>query len=300
MSKVFNMVGGGGGATASISVAGLSQTDTVTATNGSKTKTGVWTQIPNPALYVLPDGYTQLEYIESTGTQMIKTGIVNTSPNISVSCDFEYTSVTTEYPTIYGYINGSPYTNRMFLQYSNGNFSACVGTMSNLNVTTEMRKVYRTKLSYKNSVYSFEINGEILGASLSGTFSPRGNTKQIILFNQDESYDVSKGTFANAKMYSCSIEIDGNVLRDFIPAKRNSDSVIGLYDLVSETFFTNAGTGTFTAGPEIPQIIDGFLISKIKDYGTWTVKATDGKKTATQDVLVDVITEYEIEMSLSA
>ena len=43
MSKVFNMVGGGGGATASIFVKGLSETDTVTATNGSKTKTGVWT-----------------------------------------------------------------------------------------------------------------------------------------------------------------------------------------------------------------------------------------------------------------
>lgn len=43
MSKVFNMVGGGGGPAASIFVTGLSQTDTVTATNGSKTKAGVWT-----------------------------------------------------------------------------------------------------------------------------------------------------------------------------------------------------------------------------------------------------------------
>ena len=77
MSKVFNMVGGGGGATASIFVKGLSQTDTVTATNGSKTKVGVWTQILNPA-YVVPDGYTQLEYIESSGTQYIDTEI---SPN---------------------------------------------------------------------------------------------------------------------------------------------------------------------------------------------------------------------------
>ena len=40
---------GAGGATASIFVTGLSETDTVTATNGSKTKTGVWTQKPNPA-----------------------------------------------------------------------------------------------------------------------------------------------------------------------------------------------------------------------------------------------------------
>ena len=36
---------GAGGEKASITVTGLSETDTVTATNGSKTITGVWTQI---------------------------------------------------------------------------------------------------------------------------------------------------------------------------------------------------------------------------------------------------------------
>lgn len=40
-----------------------------------------------------------------------------------------------------------------------------------------------------------------------------------------------------------------------------------------------------------------FEITKIKDLGTWTITATDGKNTATQDVLVDMITDYEIEMS---
>ena len=31
-----------------------------------------------------------------------------------------------------------------------------------------------------------------------------------------------------------------------IPAKRKSDNVIGLYDMVSRQFFTNSGTGSFT------------------------------------------------------
>lgn len=39
-----------------------------------------------------------------------------------------------------------------------------------------------------------------------------------------------------------------------------------------------------------------FEITKIKDYGMWTVTATDGEQTATQDVLVDVAMDYEIEM----
>jgi hypothetical protein len=42
---------------------------------------------------------------------------------------------------------------------------------------------------------------------------------------------------------------DNNILvRDFIPARRNSDGVLGMYDTVTNTFFTNAGTGEFIAG----------------------------------------------------
>ena len=68
---------GAGGESASIFVTGLSETDTVTASKDGKTVVGKWTQIPNPAI-IVPDGYTQLEYIEGTGTQYINTGI---SPN---------------------------------------------------------------------------------------------------------------------------------------------------------------------------------------------------------------------------
>ena len=88
------------------------------------------------------------------------------------------------------------------------------------------------------------------------------------------------------------------LVRDFIPAKRNSDGSIGMYDLVTSTFFGNAGTGTFVAGAEVPQTIDGFLIDKIKDYGTWTVTATDGTNTATQDVLVDAADVFSVEVTL--
>ena len=44
-------------------------------------------------------------------------------------------------------------------------------------------------------------------------------------------------------------------------------------------------------------IVGVFNISPIRNTGIWTVTATDGEKTTTQDVLVDVIAEYEIEMS---
>ena len=41
-----------------------------------------------------------------------------------------------------------------------------------------------------------------------------------------------------------------------------------------------------------------FEITKIKEYGIYTVKATNGENTATQDVLVDAAVEYAIFMDL--
>ena len=55
----------------------------------------------------------------------------------------------------------------------------------------------------------------------------------------------------SAKLYNVKFYKNGDMVFNGIPAKRNSDNVVGMYDTVTDTFFTNAGTGTFTAGPEI-------------------------------------------------
>ena len=41
----------------------------------------------------------------------------------------------------------------------------------------------------------------------------------------------------------------------------------------------------------------GWLFDKLKSYGTYTITATNGTDTVTQDVLVDMATQYNIEMS---
>ena len=69
-----------------------------------------------------------------------------------------------------------------------------------------------------------------------------------------------------------------------------------MLDNVNSVFYGNAGTGVFTDGPEVPQTFDGFLIDKIKEYGTWTVVATNRTDTISETVLVDSASEYSIEM----
>jgi hypothetical protein len=58
--------------------------------------------------------------------------------------------------------------------------------------------------------------------------------------------------FKYGKFIAYSFKLwDGNTLvRNLVPAK-NLSGVVGMYDLVSGQFFTNQGTGTFTAGPVV-------------------------------------------------
>ena len=51
-------------------------------------------------------------------------------------------------------------------------------------------------------------------------------------------------------LYFCKITNSGELVRNLVPAK-NSSGVVGMYDTVNNVFYTNAGTVTFTAGPEI-------------------------------------------------
>lgn len=55
---------------------------------------------------------------------------------------------------------------------------------------------------------------------------------------------INNSTAGNAdehflgKLYTFKIYDDGALIRDFVPAKRDSDNVAGLYDIVNDVFYT--------------------------------------------------------------
>lgn len=296
MSIIGNpIMAGGGGPAASIKVTGLSQSDTVTAAMGSKTKTAKWVTGPNPALHGLPDGYTELESIESTGTQYIDTG-VNIDNNLGVEMDFVCKSAISTTGGEFGSFFGGS-------KNASGDIGARVwiGTYkhgSNLGTFDWNQTSYngglsvgtRMQLSLRNGTYTTS-NG-VSVTPPAATFDAAQNA--YLFATNTGGITVER---AKVLLYSCKVYSGDTLARDFIPAKRNSDGAIGLYDLVTEAFFANSGTGVFTAGAEVSSTVSYWLIDGIRDFGTWTVTATNGTKTATQDVLVDVITEYEITMA---
>ena len=258
--------------TAEIFATGLSETDTVTCTKDGKVKQGKWISKINPDVSV-PAGYTQLEYIESSGTQYINTNIKPTG-----SMDFEVTA----------YVQSSAAQGTLFSGGDNYNSKY-------LGVSIDQTHSGESDIRYDSQRYKFTLSSEKF------TISKVSNK---LLLNNVEFAACSVVTFASnypirlfsynrggsigekiaAKLYGLKLSDNGSDVANFIPAKRNSDGVVGLYDLVSKSFFTNAGTDTFIAGKEIPSATSGWLFDKLKEYGTYIITATDGTDTVSEQV----------------
>lgn len=74
-------------------------------------------------------------------------------------------------------------------------------------------------------------------------------TNTLYLFCRNTSAEAKRNS--NFRFSRFEITKNNELVRDFIPVQRKSDNVLGLYDLVNDVFYTNDGTGTFTAGPVI-------------------------------------------------
>ena len=191
-----------------------------------------------PAVAVtLPAGYTELEYIESTGTQYIDTGIMLDSTDkievVAMATDAEQNK-STYFFGAYDSANG------FGLNFYNP-------SMAYYPVWKNVAAVATSTLFVLNTLYTFEMssagvyaNGTQI-ATVSGTFT---GTKNAYLFWANAT--LAKSLIG--RIYSAKIWKAGTLTRDLVPAK-NASGVIGMYDTVSGQFFTNAGTGEFIAGP---------------------------------------------------
>lgn len=64
-------------------------------------------------------------------------------------------------------------------------------------------------------------------------------------------YSTSTIRQGEINLYYAKANVAGADIFELIPCYRKSDGVIGMYDLISKTFFTNAGSGSFTKGADV-------------------------------------------------
>ena len=187
--------------------------------------------------------YTPIEYLESTGTQYIDAEL-NFPRGFIAETSFEITDMTSS--CLFGSWDDK---NRNFLWlYNNGVLQVAAGdgglsyTVSNLT----SRKNYIISNTIHPYLKIFGVKQE----ETVNTISYFYNNLSFYIFARN-----NKGTaqfFASMKMYNLKLYHDSILVRNFIPVLDKNGTPC-MYDKVSGTFFYNAGTGNFIAGPVISE-----------------------------------------------
>ena len=192
------------------------------------------------AIQILPDGYTQLEYIQSNGgAHYIDTGF-KPNQNTGIIAKFQLLSSTGNQTPIFSRTSRNVASFGVFLD-SNSKWTADYGTLRYTNSSIGAQTLIN--LNFDKNVVKLNNDSYTFDAQ---TFQGSSN---LTIFGMNTGGTVANN--ARMNFYSCEIYDNGTLIRSFIPCK-NPSGTIGLYDIVNSKFYTNVGSGgTFTAGPEV-------------------------------------------------
>lgn len=211
----------------------------------------------------LPTGFTEVEYLESTGTQWIDTGILPSEDlRTKVVQAYTGTSIAKNSSILGSNGNGNL---RYWINYDN-HFEVGYGNYLATNVVVQPNEVNTIDFNYiKNGSHYFSFNGTEYTSS--GTPNTQYN---IILFGRVVMN--SSPVLATQRIYKVQFIRNDVLIGDFIPVLDWS-GVPCMYDKVTGKVFYNQGTGSFTYGREIHRV--EYLESTGTQYIDTGVKLTN-------------------------
>ena len=199
----------------------------------------------------LPSAYQEVEYIQSSGKCKIDTWFSPSWSYLKIETKLNLNSLSYWTPWNTLFIYGYTASNYCFLGRNawSGNFEFWNGNSpQGTNVSVSAWIDYVIQNVADNWTQTININGNTTTSSCGTSL----NTWVIPLFcRYGDAYSgpgYEYGYYAtDLKVYYFKIYTATNTLaRDFVPCYRKSDSVIGMYDLVNDVFYTNSWSGTFT------------------------------------------------------
>lgn len=228
-------------------------------------------------------GYRAVEYLKSTGTQIILTDIIGRN-DYTYRADIQVTDTTQvdpAYRSIWGSLEfesgavvarvgnnfGSSFSAHTLVYYMGTNeffsivYPSTMATTRNIIVAGRpqssygsVNKSYTLPVTFRDPAIPIAIFGDLRKEDDGEPYlSPYQITKELCLYS--------------FKIFNS----EGDLIYDLIPVERTSDNELGLYDVVTNKFYGNAGTGTFEKG----DYVDGhgfFYCSPVKvdsSYECW-------------------------------
>lgn len=199
----------------------------------------------------LPSGYKELEYIESTSTgkQYIDLDIklyetLNTWYDIATKFIVNGPGYDNLQPTLFGCQTTSKPWPGTFIRMNSIDANNVIGryiggsskdnTLGNKNAILELP----VRTAPDKNVHNLNNSNQ----------THRWGTSLFCTFNSEDKTSVNR--YINARLYYFKLFVEGTLVRDMVPCK-DPNNVVGLYDLVNNTFYSSPNGAAFVAGNEI-------------------------------------------------
>lgn len=214
----------------------------------------------------LATGYRELEYIQksSSGSEYIDTGFrpKNTS-RVTMEFDIPQNPDASDYIGIFGGRTGNGSASFTFWQQQGTKFRSDFASVNSSLTPDKNYGHFTVDKDKKVTKLTDMVTSKSWSTSVttSTTFTANCNLTLFAL-NSNNSRDSRDAN--NMKLYSCQIYDNGTLVRDFVPCRRTSDNVAGLWDRVNSEFYGPSGSGSFIAGPDLVN-----FNAKAKIAGDW-------------------------------
>ena len=219
----------------------------------------------------------EVEYLQSSGTQYINTGVKFTADNARVKFTASVTYASDK--ALCGSQNHSAENNYGFVCYLYSNAMRIYAGTSNTGATASL-------VDGNAHTVDLQANSGTLTKTIDGTISTHNYNGTIVSgedFTIFTSWRVSGSSMTarcvSAKIYAFQIWNNGVLVRDYIPVRKGT--VGYLYDRVSGKLFGNAGSGDFVLGPDVVPV------EYIESHGTeWIDTGVDASLCNTEEMTI--------------
>ena len=184
--------------------------------------------------------YGKVNYIESTGTQSINTGLT-TRENMKIDVKYYINNYEVTRNYVFG-VYGAGNAYRMQWSQSNSSFAG-YGNLYNSNIQSDNSNKLNHLVVDKGKFYLNDTM--IYDASNASQIYSANNNASIYLFAVNGNGSVSN--FSSIRIYYMKIYEGNTLLRDYTPVITSSGKAC-LFDKVSRECYYNQGTGEFLYG----------------------------------------------------
>ena len=187
----------------------------------------------------LPDTYEKIGYIENTGSIYADLGFkLKANDRVELYTNISNPNSDT-YNTIFGARNDETVNEYcLWTKYNNGNIT--YGRISDYQASINVPRNTIIKLFTDKLKFGwYDTDGVLLQEFTSTTGTLTDTQYNCYLFARNTRNSVSGGGYCLAKVYSFKVYNENNeLIQYFVPARRKSDNIAGLYNVITNTFVT--------------------------------------------------------------